>query len=459
MNTNSTTKNISSINKNPLRLRNIYIIALVACIVIMILVFVYNVPKYVSSIFTTNIETSVTIWFAITFILLFFMIIIRIIIYNNEINGNAATGNISHTFIIKFCQVITSIFFILFLLWLFGKLINNISTTNIGGKIIDILLIVCTLTIIYKLLSYTNLFKNPFVRLVIHTLLFIPCFLLNLIESLMHENKTTTKPIIILLIIEILLVILYFSYPKITSKIYTSGGKQIINKPLPLNVVNSISTYQDLNETYDHTYQYALSFWFYIDSAAPSMNSNYTKYTNILSYGNNPSVQYNAEKNTLTITTTHDTDNTISVVDATHNLEQKITTASDEEISEIKKQISDVVVKVQHLPIISEINKNGKRIIYKNENVLLQKWNNIILNYNGGTLDIFYNGKLVKSAIEVVPYIKYDTMIAGEENGIRGDIANVMYYKEPLEMNKITKLYNFMKNQNPPSLEKSNSIL
>ena len=50
-------------------------------------------------------------------------------------------------------------------------------------------------------------------------------------------------------------------------------------------------------------------------------------------------------------------------------------------------------------------------------------------------------------------------MIAGEENGISGGIANVMYYKEPLDINKITKLYNFMKNKNPPSLENNNSIL
>ena len=166
MNSTALPKNISN---NPLRLRNIYIIALIVCIVGMILVFVYKVPKYIASFFTTNIENSITIWLIISFILVIFMFIIRIIVYNNEIKGNTLTGNISNTFIIKFCQVILSIFFILFLLWLFGEFIKKMNNTTTVGKIIDILLIICTLTIIYKLLSYTNLFKNPFVRLIIHT--------------------------------------------------------------------------------------------------------------------------------------------------------------------------------------------------------------------------------------------------------------------------------------------------
>jgi hypothetical protein len=58
-----------------------------------------------------------------------------------------------------------------------------------------------------------------------------------------------------------------------------------------------------------------------------------------------------------------------------------------------------------------EEDNTRQRIIYKDSNYLLQKWNNIILNYNGGTLDVFFNGELVKSAIEVVPYIDNDTII------------------------------------------------
>ena len=57
-----------------------------------------------------------------------------------------------------------------------------------------------------------------------------------------------------------------------------------------------------------------------------------------------------------------------------------------------------------------DFDENGNRILYKNDNVLLQKWNNIIINYNGGILDIFLNGDLVKSDKGVVPYYKIDNL-------------------------------------------------
>jgi hypothetical protein len=90
-------------------------------------------------------------------------------------------------------------------------------------------------------------------------------------------------------------------------------------------------------------------------------------------------------------------------------------------------------------------------VLYKNDNFLLQKWNNIILNYNGGTLDVFLNGELVKSSIEVVPIYDFtDTLTIGEKDGLHGGICNIVYFNKPLTRTNIYYLYNMVKNLTPP---------
>jgi len=106
-----------------------------------------------------------------------------------------------------------------------------------------------------------------------------------------------------------------------------------------------------------------------------------------------------------------------------------------------------------------EFDDSGNRIIYINKNMLLQKWNNIIINFNGGTLDIFLNGELVNSSIEVIPYMKLDPLNVGSDNGINGGICNVVYYKKPLSITNIYYIYNNMKNKNPPVVKNSNNTI
>jgi hypothetical protein len=89
----------------------------------------------------------------------------------------------------------------------------------------------------------------------------------------------------------------------------------------------------------------------------------------------------------------------------------------------------------------------------------LEKWSNYIINYNGGTLDIFYNGKLLKSFPEIIPYMNYDSLKVGTKNGVIGGICSVLYFKEILTMKKISHLYNHVKKNNPPLYNKENNTI
>jgi hypothetical protein len=135
-----------------------------------------------------------------------------------------------------------------------------------------------------------------------------------------------------------------------------------------------------------------------------------------LSYGDKPNVTYNASINTLRITFKQD------------GLE--------------KNSINKLL----------DYTENGERILYEQGNLALQKWNNIILNFDGGTLDIFLNGELVKSNIEVIPYFTLDNLTIGNNNGYIGGICNVIYFQKTLSKNNIYYVYDMLKDKPAPTI-------
>jgi hypothetical protein len=187
--------------------------------------------------------------------------------------------------------------------------------------------------------------------------------------------------------------------------------------------MHPLANYIELNGTDLFDYQYSISFWLFIDSNAPNTNPSYNHYTSLLNYGGKPNILYKAKTNTLMIT-----------------MEQK----------DLDKDGKNKLL---------EFDDNGNRIIYTNQNVLLQKWNNIIIQFNGGTLDIFLNGELVKSSIEVIPYMNLDTLTIGSDGGVNGGICNVVYYKNPLTITNIYYIYKNVKDKNPPVIQKTNNTI
>jgi len=319
----------------------------------------------------------------------------------------------------------------LLIFWIAYNIQNLSGQSSIVSLVLNLLLVAVILGLIYKTffvkLPVGNTKKNAFFNLIINTLFYIPCIVSGGFDWIgkitTGEYNSTEIGSFIMLIVSICLVVAYFKLPLLFNLVSSQGGNQLVNKPVYTDTQYNLGNYQELNGSDIFDYQYGISCWVFIDAAPPNTNSNYNKFTSLLNFGNKPNILYNASKNTLMIT-----------------MQQK-------NLKDITKNK------------LIDFDSEGNRIIYINKNFLLQKWNNIIINYNGGTLDIFLNGELVKSSIEVVPYYTFDNLTIGEKDGIKGGICNVVYFRNALTAQNIYYLYNTVKNKTPPVLNDSNETI
>ena len=322
----------------------------------------------------------------------------------------------------------------LLIYWIVYSVKHLTGETSITRFILNLLIILIVLTLIYRTMNVqipdnnTNSKKNAFFDMIINLIFYIPCLFSGSIDSILGSGVQTGGPSyftreknsFIMLFVVILLILLYIFGPFLYNKLNLQGGELLVNKPVNTNKSYSLGTYEELNGSDTFDYQYAISAWIYINSDAPNTSDAYNKYTSILNFGGKPNVLYNGKTNSLMVT-----------------MEQK----------DLQKTTTNKLI---------EFDDNGNRILYINHNVLLQKWNNVIINYNGGILDIFLNGELVKSDIGVVPYYTLDNLTIGKDGGINGGICNVVYFKKTLSAFNIYLLYNMIKNKTPPVSKESN---
>ena len=322
----------------------------------------------------------------------------------------------------------------LFIFWIVYSVKHLTGETSITRFILNLLIVLIVLTLIYRTMNVqipdnnTNSKKNAFFDMIINLIFYIPCLFSGTIDSVLQSGTnqpgssyfTREKNSFIMLFVAILLILLYIFGPFLYNKLNLQGGELLVNKPVNTNKSYSLGTYEELNGSDTFDYQYAISSWIYINSDAPNTSDAYNKYTSILNFGGKPNVLYNGKTNSLMVT--------MDQKDLQKTTENKLT----------------------------EFDDNGNRILYINHNVLLQKWNNLIINYSGGILDIFLNGELVKSDIGVVPYYTLDNLTIGEDNGINGGICNVVYFNKALTALNIYFLYNMIKDKKLPVTKDSN---
>ena len=311
-------------------------------------------------------------------------------------------------------------------------------------------------------------------------------------EVLIHHPKKLYAAIFFVTLV--LSIVLYYFLWYLWKVQYLWGGGQLVrNKTLTLNMHSTIGTYLELNPfpmktttkqecdntvnppkcvTINHTapnpehnYRYAISFWFFLDQNAPDLRLASSKWCPIFNYGNKPLVVYRADTNTLMVVYSRnheilhldDSDNGPAVgLDGEGFLDTREKLALNKDL--IAEQAVKVGGEVADAGGIQEYRRaeevvedgNAKSIVYRTHKVPLQKWNNMVINYDSGIMDIFLNGRLVQSMPRQITFMSYDTMEVGSNGGVRGRICNVVYFPHAISRRKVGTLYESMKWVEPP---------
>lgn len=187
-------------------------------------------------------------------------------------------------------------------------------------------------------------------------------------------------------------------------------GEILLNHPVYLNKEKTIATGKqilDLHYGFTDQFNYGLSFWVFLHSLPPNYGKQFSNYTKILDYNGKPTIYFN-------------------------NLEKKL-----------KVTIKTI---------------SGENVEHIIDDILLQKWHNIVVNYDSGILDIFLNNRLIASYPGVVTFTNIDEnnnstndmIIVGEKNGISGGICNVLYFPRTITRDRIKSNYMYLKYKNPP---------
>jgi len=325
--------------------------------------------------------------------------------------------------------VVFSVIFYIFYSWL------NSSYPDIMSAINSTLIL---LIVIGGVALFINFFKGSFapgktstgetdtsltVWNIIKRLFFaIPCLFISFAEYIYKEYKITPSPTFVLLGIQLILITLYIIMPnfqKIFNDLILHDGQDLVTEQVSLDssVTLDIDTnsFQDKKDNEGRTnYNYALSSWVYL---MDSRGSNYEK--TIIDYGKKPIIQFNDKTNTLFV---------------------KCHVLDDEDVNILE-------VNQQNVDGTSTIKKLTIKELYKTSTIPLQRWNNFVFNFSGGTLDIFINGELVSSTQGVIPGdYKNEPIIIGDENGVNGLITDVTYYSHELSKTSISNIYKLNRN-------------
>jgi hypothetical protein len=277
------------------------------------------------------------------------------------------------------------------------------------------------------------------VKLVGNALFYLPCLMIDGVEMLKEQYGLTTRPILILLALQAAFILAGHVLPSLVTRAINHAGVQILSAPVSMTAQTTISRYRikfvntngvasddsgtsplppsltpapttttiSPSEVQLFNYRYGVSSWFYIHPQPPSSYKSSGDVA-MFSFGGGlgPTVTYNSNTNALTVT--------IAGADTP-------------------------------IPSIAD--------------VPLQRWNNLVINSDKGSIDIFVNGALIYTGLHIPQIPKspaVSSVTIGDEDkdklnqGANGEICNMVLNREPFTKAEIAWFYNTNKVMNPP---------
>lgn len=296
---------------------------------------------------------------------------------------------------------------------------------------------------IFALAMVFNMFSNFFLRqggfmgFLIRLVFYLPCVVLDVVQTLHGELKTSPKTLWILLALEVLAIGVYFSSTKwlrylhrmhLPGSITLLQGPEFFDKAQQFATVYDVTSQNDIMVTSHVQSSYSIAMWILMNPDTANFSErtivdlftygNTTK-GNTTTYDYHPALRYARRSDS-----NKDAGNTFWL--------QKTNSSSDRTNPEDHYAFQ--------LP--------------------LQRWNFLVFTYQEGNLELFINGELHRTLTGVIfnKPSPQDVFVIGygsngtnnvdaANKGVDGAIANVQYFQTPLTRTQVANLYNFRVSQ------------
>ena len=361
-------------------------LSLKALFIYFTLYFILSTIFYRYNVFSQDsiIPTIFTVFGGIILVMLLIMGLKKDFIYNFQspgLSGDELKNIGKATLIIGFGLMLT-----LGLITIIFTFLKTPPSSTAFFSVFNVLIFLTTVSLFLYFVKDVES-GNPYFMLFKNIVMYLPCLFYNFIDWVKEQYNITTSTAYIILGIDIFLIFIEKAWSKIKNLFrHSTPGHTLLEGPIFLDKRTGIGTYEDLKPSdpnKNFQYHFGLSFKIYINPQPPNTSASYTEYYTIFNYGDKPRMLYKADDNKLKI--------------------------------QVK------------------MNEKETKNIYLGNDLKLQKWNHFIINYDGGTMDVFLNDELISSSSSIAPYMTWDNVTAGEENGIHGGIKDVVYFRKPIQ--------------------------